>query len=137
MSSFIAFGQRTKIFDRNSFWVIWDVGGWRWAWPILIKLSTLLIVIIGMTCAKFDNFWSANKIFLTEIHFGLYGRWAWPIFMKLQIFLNLDKRNITAKFHDPTMPPSNFVPKMYGLATLCFVPKFYACLICPALPLNN
>jgi len=78
MPSFITFGQRKKFFNRNSFWVMdlpYMGGGW-WAWPILIKLSTLLIIIIDVAYAKFHNFWPEKKSFLTEIHFGLYGRWA-------------------------------------------------------------
>ena len=52
------------------------MGGGRWAWPILITLFTLLNFITEMTYAKFQDFWSANKNLLPEIHFGLYGRWA-------------------------------------------------------------
>ena len=74
MPSFITFGQQTEVFCPK--FILGYMRGGRWAWPILVKLSILLIIIIEMTYAKFHNFWSANRNFLTKIHFGLYGRWA-------------------------------------------------------------
>jgi len=72
---------------------------------------------------SFNTFGQKTKIFWPKFIFGCMGggRWAWPIFIKIQIFLNFHKRNITAKFQDPTMTPSIFVRKMYGLETLCVV----------------
>ena len=111
MPSFKTLGQQTTYFCPK--FIFGCMGGGRWAWPIFIKLSTLLRIIIEMTYAKFQNFWSTNKHFLTKIHFRLYGRWAWPIFIKLPTLLTIIIELTYAKFQDFRSTNNNFLPEIH------------------------